>query len=192
MKHAKWSLLLAASLAQLAIPLAMIWKREQTLREGSRYLFRVAPVDPYDVLRGRYVQINIERQLARLRGDPIRRARGYALLGRDSNGWGVVNYVVAKPPKDSVDYVRAFAHPSDNPSVYHVFLPVDRFYLPEREALEAEQIVQSVPGQIDSPAAVAVVRVYRGLAVVEELLIEGTPIRRYLRERNAEAPPKHL
>ena len=39
--------------AQLAVPAAMVWQREQTLNHGRVWKFRTAPVDPVDVIRGR-------------------------------------------------------------------------------------------------------------------------------------------
>ena len=33
-------------LAQLAVPAAMVWQREQTLNHGRVWKFRTAPVDP--------------------------------------------------------------------------------------------------------------------------------------------------
>src|SRR5436190_844775 len=44
-------------LAQLAVPAAMIWQREQTLNHGRVWKFRTAPVDPVDVIRGRYIAL---------------------------------------------------------------------------------------------------------------------------------------
>src|SRR5580765_7697968 len=48
------------ALAQLAVPGSLIWKREQTLRRGSVWKFRTAPVDPVDAFRGRYVALEFE------------------------------------------------------------------------------------------------------------------------------------
>src|SRR5205085_8475834 len=48
------------ALAQLAAPGSLIWKRENTLRKGSVWKFRTAPVDPVDAFRGRYVALQFE------------------------------------------------------------------------------------------------------------------------------------
>jgi uncharacterized membrane-anchored protein len=59
-----WRLLVFAvvGLAQLAVPASLIWKREQTLRHGSVWKFRTAPVDPVDAFRGRYVALEFEAE----------------------------------------------------------------------------------------------------------------------------------
>src|SRR5881409_3754122 len=45
------------ALAQLAVPATMVWQRDQTLKQGRVWKFRTAPVDPVDVIRGRYIAL---------------------------------------------------------------------------------------------------------------------------------------
>src|SRR5205823_4166257 len=45
------------ALAQLAVPATMVWQRDQTLKQGRIWKFRTAPVDPVDVIRGRYIAL---------------------------------------------------------------------------------------------------------------------------------------
>ncbi|MFL6501202.1 MAG: GDYXXLXY domain-containing protein, partial [Candidatus Udaeobacter sp.] len=45
------------ALAQLTVPAAMVWQRNQTLEQGRVWKFRTAPVDPVDVIRGRYIAL---------------------------------------------------------------------------------------------------------------------------------------
>ena len=57
------------ALAQLAVPTAMVWQRDQTLKQGRVWKFRTAPVDPVDVIRGRYIalRVSLRRNSLRLR-----------------------------------------------------------------------------------------------------------------------------
>ena len=57
----RWTLLAgfaALALAQLAAPLLQIAKYEAVIAYGAEYKFKTAPVDPPDVLRGRYVALD--------------------------------------------------------------------------------------------------------------------------------------
>ena len=46
-------LLVLVCAVQVAVPVAMIARREIALRQGETFLFRCAPVDPVDFFRGR-------------------------------------------------------------------------------------------------------------------------------------------
>ena len=48
-------LFIVVAVVQIAAPASMILRRERALDRGERFLFRTAPVDPYDAFRGRYV-----------------------------------------------------------------------------------------------------------------------------------------
>jgi uncharacterized membrane-anchored protein len=61
MKKLQFALMLFAVLSffQLGMPVWMIANREMTLRDGKQFRFRVAPVDPYDAFRGRFVALQL-------------------------------------------------------------------------------------------------------------------------------------
>lgn len=50
----------AAFILQAGILASMIIQRETILKQGELYKFKVAPVDPYDAFRGRYVTVDLE------------------------------------------------------------------------------------------------------------------------------------
>ena len=55
-------LLVLVCAVQLAVPVAMIARREIALRQGESFRFRCAPVDPVDPFRGRYVDLQFDEQ----------------------------------------------------------------------------------------------------------------------------------
>src|SRR2546427_12741571 len=57
MKMLRILILGVVALAQLAVPATMVWQRDQTLKQGRIWKFRTAPVDPVDVIRGRYIAL---------------------------------------------------------------------------------------------------------------------------------------
>ena len=46
--------------AQLYVPASMILGRENTIKAGKEFQFRVAPIDPNDPLRGKYIRLDYE------------------------------------------------------------------------------------------------------------------------------------
>ena len=64
----------------------------------------------------------------------------------------------------------------------HAKLPLDRYYMEEKLAPEAERAYQNASRR-DSQPGVLVVRVWRGMAVIEDLELGGRPIRDVARER---------
>ena len=172
-----------AVVAQLGVVARMINTQETILREGVAYRFRTAPVDPYDAFRGRYVAIALEPRemtmpegLARFgRGDEV-----YVLLGTDTNGYAEIRGAsVERPPAG--DYLRVTTGWSQNNGQLGVSYPIDRYYLPEDEAPRAEQLYRehSRRGQQD---AHVVLKIRKGEAVAEDLVIGDRSIRAWLNE----------
>ena len=104
-----FGLFVCAAAAQLSVPAGMIARREATLRDGQRFLFRTEPVDPYDAFRGRYVWLGIEGDdkepapagVELHHGDKV-----YALIETGEDGFARFTGVACKRP-DNPDYVKA-------------------------------------------------------------------------------------
>ena len=173
---------------QLAIPAAMLQGRERTLREGEVFRFQSAPVDPYDAFRGRYVRLSVASPQVPLEGDPgshRRNLRVFASLAVDTNGLASVTAASRTRPQTGA-YVRAEAWGRTPDGQVTIRLPIDRFYLPEFEAPAAERAYLE-HARRDRTSAVVVARVRAGDLVVEDVLVEGQPLRAWVAEQ-AEAP----
>ncbi len=182
---ALWIFLLVAAV-QLLVPGYMIHEQETTLREGTPYRFRTAPVDPYDPFRGRYVRLRIETSAAPAApGEEISKGdRVYVLLGRDEEGFARLLSASRTPPAQG-DYLRLKARYVSGSSVQLV-LPFDRYYAEESLAPEIESAYRR-NSRRESRNAFIAVRVRDGQGVIEELYIEDLPVREYLRRQAAEA-----
>ncbi len=190
MNRKSTALIVLIAVVQLAVPAVMIRARERTLREGQSFRFACEPVDPYDAFRGRYIRIAVDTQRVPWTDhEPnTRRSRAmYAILETGGDGYARVASVTNRRPSDAA-FVRAKIWALDPASgEAQVRLPIDRFYLPDHEAPEAERAyMRSLSG--GSRAADVVVRVRNGDLVVEDLLIEGTPIRVFLRRPPPDSP----
>ena len=81
-------LLGVVALVQLYVPAAMILEREEVLATGKAYKFRVAPVDPNDPFRGKYITLRYRHNTIQV-ADAGQWESGqevYVLLRRDRAG----------------------------------------------------------------------------------------------------------
>jgi uncharacterized membrane-anchored protein len=174
-KHWRRIVFSFVALAQLAVPGSLIWKREQTLRHGSVWKFRTAPVDPVDVFRGRYVTLEFEVEgqevtpPANLTDDETI----FVTFRADAEGFAQIDQVSATRPLDDEFIAARLAGRT-------VSLPFDKFWVTERDApaAEAAYLAQS---RRDKRNAFVTVRVFRGDAALEQLYLDGLPLGEYLR-----------
>lgn len=168
------------ALAQLGAAGFAIVKHERTLADGERFLFRVAPVDPEDPFRGRYLQLGFPA--ATVQGTPPVGAyeHVYAILDRDPEGFARVARLVAEPPRGAPYLSTRIAW--TGPARVQIDLPFARYYEEESIAREADLALAEHTRQGGAGAHVAV-RVLAGHAVLEELYLGGVPLRDYLGRR---------
>jgi uncharacterized membrane-anchored protein len=164
--------------AQLAAPASLIWKRENTLRKGSVWKFRTAPVDPVDAFRGRYValQFEVETQEVTPPANAESHRTFFVTLKQDAEGFAEVEQVsVAQPARDDFMIVQL--------SGDKITLPFDKYWVTERDApaAEAAYLAQS---RRDKRNAFVTVRVFRGDAAIEQLYLDNQPLGEYLRAKS--------
>ena len=154
MKKPVLYLLTAYIALQLLIPGYMIFRYYDTLATGEDYKFVVAPYDPYDPFRGRYVALRAEQ--------PMYGPGNYALLNRDEQGYAVVSGWSETRPT-GIAYVQN--------------LSLNRYYMNEAMAPEAERIQRNLA---DTDSLYLLVKVKNGSYVIEGLYLNGIPIEQYI------------
>lgn len=171
--------------AALAVPMALIIRYERVLRNGTPFRFRTQPVDPADPFRGRYVQLRFALSVSLPPGWKVRPGETlYARLGEDEEGFARIEAVSRTRFADSVPYVRAETGwwlDHSNRRV-RIEVPFTQFYMNEWKAPEAERAYQRLHHKGET-SVWAVVRIWRGKGVIEELYYEGVPVRQYLAEK---------
>ena len=168
--------------AQLAVPAAMILRRETTLHEGRLFKFRTAPVDPYDAFRGRYVALSIEGLDVPVPSgvELTRNQRVYVRIEEGEDGFAKLASITLDRP-DGDAYVQArTAWPRSG--TVRLRVPFDRYYMDEEDAPEAERAYREHSGRGKRDAYVAV-RVKKGFAVIEELYVGGEPIGEFVEDK---------
>lgn len=181
----RFALFMLLCVAQLGVPFTMIRQHEEILMEGARIKIRCQPIDPADPFRGRYVSLSLDLGEATV-PKGVRAPEGpvtaYVRLVTDPEGftrWGELSY---ERPLSGV-YIRTTVNPywSDDGETVWVEPPVDRFYLAEDIAPEAERVyfehVREAPEHCYVTA-----RVLEGDMVLEQLYLDDKPVAEYVRE----------
>jgi uncharacterized membrane-anchored protein len=177
----QWRLIVfcLVALAQLAVPASLIWKREQTLRHGSVWKFRTAPVDPVDAFRGRYVALEFEAETQEI--TPPANLNDsetiFLTLHPDAEGFAQIDQVSATRPSGD-DFIEAQL------AGRLISLPFDKYWVTERDAPAAEAAYRA-QSRREKRNAFVTVRVFRGDAALEQLYLDGQPLGEYLRANPA-------
>ena len=197
MKNMLRLLILPGIFAQFGAIGIAVHKNEMTLRHGAVYRFKTSPVDPFDALHGRHVQLWFENDNITIPTDAGYNKRGksaYAQFGADTDGFAVLEAVHSSDNKN-LPLMKTRAHTYEEPGKrvgggwestnYHtrVYLPFDRYYMPEKLAPEEERAYLGAGRIREQRSAAAVVRVWKGNAVIEDLEIDGIPILEYLKRQ---------
>ena len=171
------------ALVQLAVAGGAIVKSELALRTGEPFRFRIQPVDPVDAFRGRYVAIHVALDHAPAPDDFDIRAGSmiFVPVEVDADGYAAFGEASRNPPGHG-SYLRLRSGPvsvdDDGSRRVWVTVPFRRFYLDEDLAPDAERAVWG--GRRGRREASVIVRIRNGVGVIEELSIDGVPIREWL------------
>lgn len=178
MKQLRLIVFAVVALAQISVPASMIWKRQQTLSNGRVWKFRTAPVDPEDILRGRYLRLRFAaEEFATAQPLPLG-SHLYLTLKEDAEGFAAVDQGSNTPiAGDNVVYVESYGYYEGKA---RIAFPFDEYWLSEAKAPAAERayLAHSRREQADSYVTV---RIRGGDAAIEELYLAGQPLREFLR-----------
>ena len=109
MKLAKSTILyifILVAIIQFAIPAKMVFDSEMVIRDGKEFKFKVAPVDPNDPFRGKYITLNFEETeytnyYNSFVGDDI-----YVRIQDNDNGFAEIADVVSYEPELPNHYIK--------------------------------------------------------------------------------------
>jgi uncharacterized membrane-anchored protein len=172
------------ALIQLFVPMKMILDKENVLRTGQVFKFKTAPVDPNDPFRGKYINLHFEASQF-----PVINSDAWAMdqdvfvqLTTDADGFAKVLDITPEIPSSSAPYLKARIN-SISPDVLFLEYPFDRYYMEETKAYEAEQLYRETL-QDTLQTTYALVRIKAGDAVLEDVMVDGVPIREVVKREN--------
>ncbi|MCC5912909.1 MAG: GDYXXLXY domain-containing protein [Balneolaceae bacterium] len=182
-KKSLFVLFILMVILQLLVPMKMILDRELILRHGTEFKFKTAPIDPHDPFRGKYISLQFDESLVDLPSDRewLTGQTIFLYLNSDADGFAVVDSVTAHSPSGSQHYLRAEVSYSFSGRV-RVNYPLDRFYMEESKAYDAELAYLDIQTDTTS-TAYALVSIRNGESVLKDVLIDGVPIKEVARQR---------
>lgn len=166
--------LLAVFLVQLGLVSWQIATAARTLAEGTVWRLRTAPVDPLDPFRGRYVALEFPDAEVLYPPPWLDEPGAVVWVRLVEDGEGFAQFDIEQMPPEDAPYLRAELawRTEDRASLR---LPFDRYYLPEGLAPRAEEAYRQRAAT--GGTSWVTVRVKDGRAVLEDLYIDGVPVR---------------
>jgi uncharacterized membrane-anchored protein len=184
MKKILIALFVVTCMAQIAVPVKMIWDKENVIKSGKAYKFRTAPVDPYDPFRGKYITLSFDANECTVanteaynRGELV-----YVSLDLDSAGFAIPIKISKEAPAAGEDYVSATVQYAYGDKL-RVEYPFDHFYMEEGKAKGAESIYRDASRRNSEQTAYALVYVQNGEAALDDVLIDGISVKELAREK---------
>lgn len=178
-------LILALGLVQLAAAGWGVLGHERILERGEAWRFRIEPRDPADPFRGRYLALRfVENEVPISPGLDVDGTSWFYLpLGVGEGGFGELGPAAAEPPADGpflrVSHRRVWELAGDDGGKLRIHLPFDRLYLEESRARRTDSLFRhwrQTEG-LEPPVVWAVVRVLDGRSALEDVMVDGRPIR---------------
>ncbi|HOY17884.1 MAG TPA: GDYXXLXY domain-containing protein [Haliscomenobacter sp.] len=172
----RFGLFVLLALVQLYFPGKMVYDSNKVLWLGQAFKFETRPVDPADPFRGRYVALNFAATQFEAPAESAwqRNETVFVLLETDAAGYAKIKGLSRSKPAQQEAYVSAKVSYVWKNQVT-LFYPFSRFYMEEGKAQKAEIIYRRVN------AGYALVKVYKGEAVLEDVLVKGKSLRELAR-----------
>ena len=166
-----------AAIAQLAVPISMIYKKEFVSKGGEIYKFQTRPIDPYDPFRGKYITLNFDRKPIEVENTEEweNGEMAFFTIKKDSLGYAEVFGISKSKPKNG-DFLKMkvyIYHRGNIGKTISYTLPFDRFYMNEDGALNAEIEYKKANRNSNKENAYAIVKILDGEHVLEDVIIGG-------------------
>ena len=175
-----------ATVAQWLVPLAGVWRHERVVSRGMPMRIECVAPDPYDPLRGRYLAVRPEQEIVPSpAGMPEEGSVPvWATLVAGADGLARIESLSLEPVTGPhVIRLTARRRPWDRDAEdTRLEWPFDRFYVNERLAPDADELVAGRLRAGGRP--VAEIRLLDGRAVLVDVLLDGASIREVVRRRS--------
>lgn len=174
-KRVIWILLALMMAVQLYIPASMIWGKERIIEEGELMKFRIAPIDPNDPFRGKFIILSYLENTVENEAEEYWEygEKAFAILREDSFGYAYPIGLQREKPANGY-FVKVSVMSSSNESVW-IEYPFNKYFMEESKAPLAEKLYFEaiMDGDID---IYALVYINDGEAVLEDVQIDGISI----------------
>jgi uncharacterized membrane-anchored protein len=180
----KTKILIAAfiviALIQLLVPGRMILHYEKILETGKKYKFNIAPIDPSDPFRGKYLAISVREHHFAVdsindwkKGEEI-----YVSINTNTpDSMAVISNISRLKPGTGTDFIVARVGYVYN-KIMDIEYPFDRYYMDESVIPEATVILAKAWSDTTQMSYI-VVNAVDGKAVLNDIIISGKSIKEF-------------
>ena len=186
----KRSLLILFSLLcliQLLIPGIIVYKQEEILTHGKEYKFLLAPIDPSDPFRGKYITLSYKSNRYRVYGAERKKwKKGGQVYVRINvkryYGFACIESISKTKPnsENSDDYFKAEIRHIINKKESNILIlnfPFDRYYMNEFKAEKAENIYREMQlNDTENNNMYGVINIKNGKTSLKSIILNGKPI----------------
>jgi hypothetical protein len=171
----------------LWFPWNLIHQQERILREGTQIRLQLQPVDPYDIFRGRYIQLFYGNWEVAYQERPVVAEPVYLRFRTDTLGFQQPDRIDATPPAGEPYLTARVLYIDEEKQTAQIEPPETLlyYYMNDEIAPLAEQYFRELntlrPDQPEQ--AYAQVRLLKGEARIEQVFLSGQPVGAYVRER---------
>ena len=169
---------IVVSIVQLAVPANMIYKYQHILSYGKQFKFKIAPVDPSDPFRGKFVSLRMEEN--NIKVDSLSHWQQNEIIylkiaANKSDGFVKIIDFSRDKPHPGGDFIQAKVdYETDNSLI--IEYPFEKYYLEESKAPEAERLYFKA-SRDSTKGSFVTVNVIDGEAVLNDLIIRGKSIK---------------
>jgi len=170
-------------LAQWWVPGNMIREKQQVLAKGNPFKFLTEPVDPSHPFKGKYIALSFKADTFSANREHVydNGQQVYVRLATDDSGYARIVNLSASKPTSEINYIKAVVSyvTSEGGQLIHIQYPFDEYYMDEYKAPKAEMLYRESNSN-NKNTTYALVKVYRGNAAVEDVYINGVPLRKLI------------
>ena len=175
------TLFLFVAVAQLFVPLQMIYNQEDIINTGKIVKFQCEPIDPNDPFRGKYITLNFKENRIKVKNLKEWNSNEtiFAKIEISKDGFAKIKSISKSEPMDNSIYLKlkiSYIADYDNQNKIYLDFPFNRFYMNENKAKNAE--IAYAESTLDSTkTAYALVATKNGEAVIKDVLIDNISIK---------------
>ncbi|WP_298426498.1 GDYXXLXY domain-containing protein [uncultured Kordia sp.] len=165
-------------LAQIVASAQIVYKYERTIASNNVYKFKTAPVDPNDPFRGKYITLDYQINSFKTSDESWDDYDvGYAYFSKDENGFAVLETLVKEPYSASkFDYIQVEIN-NHYDGYIHFDLPLDRYYMEESKAYDAEVLSRELNRNGTTDDIYAVIHIESNIHVLTDVVVNGVSMK---------------
>ena len=177
-------------LFQVYVPASIVFNQERIYFAGATYKMQLAPIDPNDPFRGKYIILSFRENITKLPEDSkLEEGKTvYVVMKPGKNDFLAIDSIASefKSVKAPAVCIKAsigsISETSNGYKEAHIDYPFTRFYVEESKASEAEQRYLKAANDTNS-LSYGLLSVYNENVLVNDVIINGESLLSGIRKK---------